>query len=108
MSWPWYVALAIALSGALTFALRALPLLARSRLRDSWVMDELSRYLPLGAIMILLVYCIAGADYTRAVSAIPTLLGIATTAVTHWRWRQAGVSMIVGTGTCVAFTILLQ
>lgn len=99
------LALAVVVVAALNLACRIAPfVLLRGRRSD--LVDFLSRTMPLGVMIVLIAYTLDGVGTTPA-SWVPALVGIAATAGLHlWR-RQIGLSLIGGTGTYVALSLLL-
>ncbi len=103
---PAYVAAAIATAAAITFALRLLPFLVRGALRDSPLVADLGRWMPLGAVVVLAVSCLAAIDVTAPGYGAGQLAGVATTLAAHlWR-RNAVLSIVAGTGVCVLVSTL--
>ncbi|WP_372411459.1 branched-chain amino acid transporter permease [Streptomyces luteireticuli] len=94
-----YVAAAVAISAAVTWALRSLPFAALAPLRASDTLRYLSVHMPVGVMVILTVYTL------RDVSpggAAPVGLALAATLGLHlWR-RNAVLSVLGGTAIHVA------
>ncbi len=83
---------------AVTFALRALPFAALRPLRDSALVAYLSRHMPAGVMIILVVYTLRGVSIgEEAPHGLPEALAIAATVILHLVRRNAVVSIIVGT-----------
>ncbi len=100
-----YIAAAIAISAIITVTLRALPFGLAHAMRGSALLASLGRWMPLGALTILLIYLLAGIE--RSPQSLPQLAGIAATVAVHaWR-RNAVLSIVAGTATCIAATALL-
>lgn len=96
-----YLALAIASAVAITVALRVAPFLIKRAMKDSALLADLGRWMPLGAITILAVYCLFTIDLTEARQGIPELAAVAATVGMHaWR-RNAVLSITAGTGVCI-------
>ncbi len=94
---PGYTALALTVAVAITFTLRAIPFAMKSALRDSALLADVGRWMPLGAISILAVYCLAGLHLTDPGRAVPQLAGLAVTVAVHlWR-RNLVLSLVTGT-----------
>lgn len=102
-----YIILAIAVSAAVTFALRALPFAAfrGDRAMPAWL-ERLGRTLP-GAIMaVLVVYCLKGAaDFVG--TGVPQLLAVAVVAVSYKLRHSTFLSILLGTGAYMALIQLL-
>lgn len=87
---------------AVTYLLRLAPFLALRRLGDSPLVAFLGRTMPLGVMLVLVVYTVRDVDLTAAPFGLPELAGVAVTAGLHlWR-RNALLSIVAGTLTYVA------
>jgi branched-subunit amino acid transport protein AzlD len=99
-----YIAGALAAAVAITVALRATPFLVKNSIDESPLISDVGRWMPLGAIAILACYCLTRIDYLGAYHGGPELAGVAVTvAVQLWR-RNAVLSILTGTITCIALT----
>ena len=86
----------------ITFALRALPFAALEPLRASPYIAFLSRCMPVGIMLILVVYTLRSVPLGGGWHGLPEALALAATIGIHlWR-RNALLSIVVGTGTYVA------
>ena len=95
----WFVALGVAV--AITVTLRAVPFALRARMRDSELLADVGRWMPLGALAILAVYCLATIDVSAPDRGVPQLVGVAVTVGLHlWR-HNAVLSLVGGTLACV-------
>lgn len=104
---PGYLALALAVAVAITVSLRALPFLLKKPIEGSALLADLGRWLPLGAIGILAVYCVSRIDVAAAAHGVPQVAAIAATAAVHlWR-RNAVLSIVTGTAVCVTLSLVL-
>ena len=104
---PVYVAAAIGIAVAITFALRLIPFLAGPKLRDSQVMASVSRWMPLGIVVILAVYGLSTIDFSAPDHGVPALAGAAVTALMHlWR-RNVLLSILSGTAVCLVLANLV-
>ncbi|GAB3132548.1 AzlD domain-containing protein [Tsukamurella serpentis] len=102
-----YLLAGVAVAAAITFALRLAPFALASVLRDSPLLTDLGRWMPAGAVMVLAVYCMAQVDYSAPGHGVPQLAGVAATVLAHlWR-RNAVLSIMAGTGVCVALSYWL-
>ncbi|MGG2464742.1 branched-chain amino acid transporter permease [Streptomyces sp. RGM 3693] len=91
-----YLIAAVAVSAAVTWALRALPFAALAPLRASRTVQYLSRRMPAGVMVILLVYCLRDLPVTEP-RALAPLVALAVTIGLHlWR-RNALLSILGGT-----------
>ncbi|UUW91094.1 AzlD domain-containing protein [Nocardioides sp. WV_118_6] len=104
---PGYVAGALAAAVAVTVALRALPFVAKAAVKDSPLLADLGRWMPLGAVTVLAVYGVSRIDLTGPDRGAGGLLGVAVTIAVHlWR-RNLLLSIVAGTTVCVAVSSLL-
>ena len=104
---PTYIALALGAAVAITVTLRTLPFLIRKPIENSAFLADFGRWMPLGAIAILAIYCIASIDFHAANSGIPQAAAIAVTAGIHLSKHNAVLSTITGTLTCIAINLTL-
>ncbi|MFD6894605.1 branched-chain amino acid transporter permease [Rhodococcus sp. NPDC060086] len=90
-----YVLGALLVMFAVTVALRAAPFLALSGLKNSAVVDFLGRTMPVGVMIILVMYTLRDVGATTW---LPATIGLCGTIAMHlWR-RNAALSTVVGTG----------
>ena len=83
-----------------TFALRALPFAFIAPVRSSRVLRFLGAHMPVGIMVILTVYTLAGTPVTAS-GLVPAAAGLATSAALHlWR-SHALLSIVAGTGLYV-------
>ena len=94
-----YIATALAAAVVITFALRAAPFALKAALRDSGLVTDIGRWMPLGAVSILAAYCLSSIDVSGAGHGIPELTGVAVTVATHWWRRNAVLSIVLGTSS---------
>lgn len=96
-----YLLLAVAVSAAVTWALRALPFTVLASLRASRTVQYLGARMPAGVMVILFVYCLRGLPLTQP-RALAPLAALAVAVGLHlWR-RNALLSIIGGTVVSVA------
>lgn len=96
-----YIATALAVSVAITVVLRVAPFTVKSALRDSRLVADIARWMPLAAVSILAVYCVSSIDVAGPRHGIPELVGVGVTVVVH-RWRRNAVlSIVLGTVACM-------
>jgi branched-subunit amino acid transport protein AzlD len=101
---PGYVATALAVAVAITVALRAVPFALKHSLGSSALLADIGRWMPLGAVTVLAVYCLAQIDLTVPTHGAPELAGVAVTVATHlWR-RNVVLSIVAGTVACMVLT----
>jgi branched-subunit amino acid transport protein AzlD len=98
------LASALAVAVAITVALRAVPFALKNAMAGSALLADIGRWMPLGAITVLAVYCLAQIDPTTPTRGLPELAGIVVTVAAH-RWRRNVVlSILAGTATCMILT----
>lgn len=96
-----YILTAIFLAAGITFALRLIPFGIKSALKGNALVENLSQWVPMGAIICLGFYVLVSIDYSSAHTAIPYLAGSVITAGLHlWR-RNLALSLVAGTAVCV-------
>jgi branched-subunit amino acid transport protein AzlD len=101
---PTYIATALTVAVTITVALRAIPFALKNAVAESTLLADIGRWMPLGAITVLTVYCLAQIDLTRPTRGLPELAGVAVTGAVH-RWRRNVVRSISdGTATCMILT----
>ncbi|MFE7572766.1 branched-chain amino acid transporter permease [Streptomyces sp. NPDC057539] len=101
-----YLIAAVAVSAAITWALRALPFAALSRLRASGTVQYLSTRMPAGIMVILLVYCLRDLPLPAS-RVIAPLVALGVTVGLHlWR-RDALLSILGGTAVHVVLASTL-
>jgi branched-subunit amino acid transport protein AzlD len=99
-----YVAGALAVTVVITVALRAIPFALKNAVAGSALLADVGRWMPLGAITVLAVYCLAQIDRATPTRGLPELAGVAVTVAAH-RWRRNVVlSILTGTATCMTLT----
>ncbi|MFW0109833.1 branched-chain amino acid transporter permease [Rothia sp. P13129] len=96
-----YMLLAVLVASAVTFVLRAVPFAIKNALKDSPLIDHLSRWIPSGAMILLAVYALYHIDYSSSESFLPYLLGAVVTIIVHVSTRNMVASMVSGTVVCV-------
>lgn len=90
-----YVLGVLAVMFVVTVALRAVPFLALSALKNSAFVDFLGRTMPAGVMVILVMYTLRDVGESTW---LPATVGLAGTIAVHlWR-RNAALSTVVGTG----------
>src|SRR5438445_9812717 len=96
-----YIATALAVAVGITFTLRATPFVMKSVLKESALLTHIGRWMPLGAVTILAVYCLAGIKVSGPSHGIAELAGVAATVTAHtWR-RNIVLSILTGTTICL-------
>lgn len=102
-----YILAALLIIFAITFALRGLPFLILDRLRESRAVLYLGAHLPVGIMLILVVYTLQDTRFDVAPYGAAELGALAFTAGLHlWR-RSALLSILLGTLAYVGLLTLL-
>lgn len=102
-----YLIAAVAVAAAVTWSLRALPFSVLAPLRASATVGYLSVRMPLGVMVILLVYSLRDLPLADPAQALPGVAALAVTVALHlWR-RNAVLSILGGTAVNVVLASLL-
>lgn len=106
--WLWL--LAVVLMGAVTFVLRAAPLLLPKAWLNSPLLRALNLALPLCVMVLLLLASLAiGPTATAEPMLLPAqLLALACVWWSYRRWRQVFLSMVVGVAAINGWLWVLQ
>ncbi|MEW5810005.1 MAG: AzlD domain-containing protein [Actinomycetota bacterium] len=92
-----YMALLVAVSAAVTWALRALPFAALAPMRHSKVVRYLSVHMPVGVMVMLAIYSVKTVVGNTALQLLWLVLAVGVTAgLQLWRGR-ALLSILAGT-----------
>ena len=103
-----YILTAVVLSGVLTWLMRALPFAVLSKVRSNPLIGFLSKEMPLGVMVILVVYLLRDVPWTAgALALFPFILAILVTVGLQLWKRSAFLSVFVGTGTHVLALALI-
>ncbi len=104
MAEPGHIAALVAVSAAVTWALRALPFAVLAPMRHSVVIRYLSVHMPLGVMVILAMYTLRDVPEAAVRQQVWTAIAVAVTAGLHL-WRgHALVSILAGTVIYVTLT----
>ena len=96
-----YIALLVIVAAAVTWAVRALPFAVLAPMRHSTAVRYLSVHMPVGVMVMLMIYTLHGAPSGTARQLLWLVVGVLLTAGLHL-WRgQAMLSILVGTGAYV-------
>jgi len=95
-----YVLAAVVVSAAVNWGLRALPFTALAPLRTSRMVRYLSTRMPVGVMVILLVYCLRDTALAHPAQAVAPVGALAATVALHL-WRRSALLSILG-GTLVS------
>ena len=102
-----YIVAAIAIAAGITFSLRAASFGIKGALQGSALLDNLGRWMPLGAMAILLIYCLNAVEWKMdSTGAAYGIASVVTVAVHLWR-RNAVLSIVAGTVTCAVILTAL-
>ncbi|MFI6374181.1 branched-chain amino acid transporter permease [Streptomyces sp. NPDC050546] len=96
-----YAVVAVLVTAAVTWSLRALPFAALAPLRASATVRYLSVRMPAGVMVILVVYCLRDLPLTES-RAVAPLAALAVTVGLHLWLRNALLSILAGTAVHVA------
>ena len=99
----WYVVGGIVVAMVVTFFTRVIPFPLQTRLANGGFLREFSRWMPLGAMVILFVYACSTISAGRW---LPYVVALAVTMIMHWWRRNVLLSIVVGTGVCVGLSLL--
>jgi len=98
---PGYLLAAVALSAAITWALRALPFALLAPLRRSPLVAHLGATMPVGVMAVLVVHTLRDVPLAVPPHGLPTVLALLVTVGLHvWR-RQIVLSIVAGTAVHV-------
>ena len=101
MSIP-YVITAMAIIAVVTYLLRAAPFIALSKVSDHPIVIEVGRSMPIGVMVILVLYTLLDVSFSAPVGWVP---GMVVTFLVHWKWKNAMPSIVSGVAT---YAILLH
>jgi branched-subunit amino acid transport protein AzlD len=101
---PRHVAAIVVVSGAITWALRALPFAVLAPMRRSIVVRYLGVHMPLGVMVILAIYTLRTVPSSDVRHAWAAVAALAATIGLHL-WRRHALLSIVG-GTLVNALVL--
>lgn len=99
-----YLLAALLTTLGVTFALRAVPFLVVERLRESRIVGWLGARMPVGIMVILVVYTLRDTSFAVAPHGVPEAVALAVTVGLHL-WRRNALLSIVG-GTLLYATLL--
>ncbi|MFT0762425.1 branched-chain amino acid transporter permease [Scrofimicrobium sp. R131] len=98
---PEQILVSVLVAGGLTWFLRAAPFAFIGRVRHHPLVQHLSRQMPLGVLLILVVYLLQG---VRWETGLATAAALAVTVGLHL-WRRSVLLSIVG-GTAIYLLLL--
>ena len=98
---------AIAVIWAVTYALRAFPFVALRGKEESPLVRLIATSMPLGVMVILVVFALMDTNFRSLASWVPAAGGILLTALIHWKWSNAMASIAAGVATYWALGMLL-
>ena len=101
-----YIALLVAVSAAVTWALRIVPFAVLAPMRHSAVVKYLSVHMPVGVMVMLALYTVRDVPEAAGRQQLWLVIAVLVTAgLQVWR-RHALLSIFVGTGIYVALMSL--
>ena len=98
---------AIAVIWAVTYALRAFPFVALRGKEESPLVRLVATSMPLGVMVILVVFALMDTDFHSPSSWVPAAGGILVTAAIHFKWANAMLSIVAGVATYWALGMVL-
>jgi branched-subunit amino acid transport protein AzlD len=101
-----YIALLVAVSAAVTWALRALPFAALAPMRNSRIVAYLSVHMPVGVMLMLAIYTLRTPAGTSALQSVWLAVAVVVTVGVHLLRRQALLSILLGTACYVTLMSL--
>lgn len=102
-----YLIAVVLVAAAVTFVLRAAPFALVSRLKESQLLPWLGARMPVGIMVILVVYTVHDIDLGDTRQLLPLLIGLAVTVGLHlWR-RNPVFSIVAGTLACIGVSALV-
>ena len=104
MSIP-YVITAMAIIAVVTYLLRAAPFIALSKVSDHPIVIEVGRSMPIGVMVILVLYTLLDVSFSAPVGWVPAFAGMVVTFLVHLKWKNAMPSIVSGVAT---YAILLH
>ncbi len=98
---------AIAVIWVVTYALRAFPFVTLRGKEESLLVRLVATSMPLGVMVILVIFALMDTDFHALSSWVPAAGGILVTAAIHWKWTNAMLSIVAGVATYWALGMLL-
>ena len=98
---------AIAVIWAVTYALRAFPFVTLRGKEESLLVRLVGTSMPLGVMVILVIFALMDTDFHALSSWVPAAGGILVTAAIHFKWTNAMLSIVAGVATYWALGMLL-
>ncbi len=101
MPYTWLVIFLVAMIALFT---RILPFIFSSVLKNSPILTSIGKYLPPYIMLLLAIFEIGLANFTKAPYNIPAVAGLLALVVIHWWQRKTLLSLLVSVAVYVAFT----
>lgn len=101
MAEPLYLVAGVAIAVAITVSLRAAGFFARGAVQSPALMTVLERWMPLGVVAILAVYCVLNIDFGTVSAAVPQVVGAIVTVGLHLWKRNMLLSILGGALACI-------
>lgn len=83
----------VAVIWLVTFCLRGFPFVLLRGREDAAPVRMLGLTMPLGVMIILVIFALNQVQFTHLSGWLPSLLGGLVTAVLHWKWSNALLSL---------------
>ncbi len=96
-----YILAAVLISAALTWAMRAAPFVVLNRIRKHPLVGYLAQQMPLGVMLILLIYLLQDAPLAPASSSLPFIAAVLVTVGLYFWRRNPFLSIFGGTAAHV-------
>jgi len=100
----FYVLRAFLVMAAATFPTRVFPFLVPKKYRNNAHLKFIGLYLPPAVMLLLVLYCLQGANFSAVPYGIPEILSIVVVVAAHL-WKRHGL-LSIGLGTlCYVFLV---
>ena len=95
--------IAILLMGSITFGQKLFPFIALNSLTDNPKLDYVAKYMPPAVMLVLVIFTICGHWCGACLASLKPVIACVITALIHMVWRQALISIALGT---ISFELL--
>lgn len=86
----------------LTFCFRYLPFAFYKYLQNNLSLEFIRTYLPASIMLLLTLYTLKDISFKNSPFGLPEIIASIIVVVVHLKWRNALLSILLGTGLCVA------
>ena len=100
-----YLLSTLLIVGVITFALRALPFFAASKIQGNILLNKLKQYLPIGIMCFLVVYAAGAQNWKTLTDGLFQILSIAVVIIIHCIFKRLLLSVLCGT---IAYMVLIN